>query len=237
MFIIIVFRLGSDKLCVLFILLSFPRDQSRDVSPRLGESGWFFIFGCSSVLFIMLINFHYNFFSPISSIVLTCYVYYYRIWLGFNMLFSCFFTGFLLFSPKILVTGCDYLLGSVCYSPMYLFSCMHLHSGYYYYDYVIISVLRPLWFTEILFWIGLQLYTVVKQLKIIVSRWKVSISVERSWWPHIRWCVTGGFQEQGQCLFIGIAASSLFISCCFPFLFLHYMGWYCGDGVFGLMSC
>ena len=29
--------------------------------------------------------------------------------------------------------------------------------------------------------------------------------------PRVRWCGTGGFQEQGQCLFIGLAASSLFV--------------------------
>ena len=65
----------------------------------------------------------------------------------------------------------------------------------------------------------------------------VSISVERSWWPRIRWCVTGGFQEQGQYLFIGLAARSLFVSYCFPFLFFHSMGWYCGAAFFGLIGC
>ena len=54
---------------------------------------------------------------------------------------------------------------------------------------------------------------------------------------RIRWCGTGGFQEQGQCLFIGVAARSLFVSCCFPFLFFHSMGWYCEAGVFGLIGC
>ena len=63
----------------------------------------------------------------------------------------------------------------------------------------------------------------------------VSISVERSLWHRIRWCGTGGFQRQGKCLFIGLAARSLFVSCCFPFLFIHAMGWYCGAGVFGLI--
>ena len=37
LFIILVFRLCCD--CLLFLLLSFPRDQSRDVTPRLGEGG------------------------------------------------------------------------------------------------------------------------------------------------------------------------------------------------------
>ena len=47
------------------------------------------------------------------------------------------------------------------------FAFLHLLSGCYYYDYVVIGVLRPSWFTEILFWIGLLLSKEVKQLKII----------------------------------------------------------------------
>ena len=46
----------------------------------------------------------------------------------------------------------------------------------------------------------------------------VCISVERSWWPSIRWCETDEFEEQGQCIFIGLAARSLFVSYTdFPF--------------------
>ena len=79
------------------------------------------------------------------------------------MIFSCFFAGFLMFSPKESVTGCDsseshpvtvkgmwawefLLIKSVLH-----FAFLHLLSGYYYYDYVVIGVLRPSWFTEILF--------------------------------------------------------------------------------------
>ena len=44
-----------------------------------------------------------------------------------------------------------------------------------------------------------------------------------------------GFKSrEGQCLFIGLATRSLFVSCCFPFPFFHSMGWYCWVGVFGL---
>ena len=99
MFSIIVFWLGSDKhVRLLFVLLSSQRDQSRDVTPRLGEDGWFFIFDCSRPFCFLLIEFHYVIF--ISYIVLTGYVYYYCILLMFNKPFSCFFAGFLLFSPK-----------------------------------------------------------------------------------------------------------------------------------------
>ena len=30
---------------------------------------------------------------------------------------------------------------------------------------------------------------------------------------------------------------TFFVSCCFPFLFFHSMGWCCGVGVFGLRGC
>ena len=33
----------------------------------------------------------------------------------------------------------------------------------------------------------------------------LSVPVERSCWQCIRWCGTGGFQEHGQCFFIGIS--------------------------------
>ena len=98
------------------MLLSFPRDQSLDVTPGLREGGWFLIFDCTSPFCFLLIEFHCFFF--ISYIVLTCYVYYYCIWLGFNMLLSCFLAGFQLFSPKGSVTGCDSSLTSFCYTPL-----------------------------------------------------------------------------------------------------------------------
>ena len=48
------------------------------------------------------------------------------------------------------------------------------------------------------------------------------------------WRGIGGFQEhleQGQCLFIGLAARSLFVSSCFSFLFFHSMEY--GLGLWG----
>ena len=41
----------------------------------------------------------------------------------------------------------------------------------------------------------------------------------------------------GPMPFIGLAARSLFVSCCFLFLFFHSMGWCYGVGVFGLIGC
>ena len=61
LFIIIVFRLGRDKLSSVSSILSFPRDQSRDVTPRLGEGGCFFIFEYLSPLCFLSIEFHCTF--------------------------------------------------------------------------------------------------------------------------------------------------------------------------------
>ena len=35
----------------------------------------------------------------------------------------------------------------------------------------------------------------------------LGVPLERSCSPRIRWCGTGGFQEQGQCFFIGLSCS------------------------------
>ena len=40
-------------------------------------------------------------------------------------------------------------LGVLLFSSVLHFAFLHLHSGYYYYDYVVIGVLRPSWLTEI----------------------------------------------------------------------------------------
>ena len=45
----------------------------------------------------------------------------------------------------------------------------------------------------------------------------LSVSLERSGWPRIRWCGIGGFQEQVQCLFVGLVALSFFVFNYFPF--------------------
>ena len=138
MFIIIIFWLGTARR-LLFLLLSFRSDQSRDVTPRvtkcergvtlhdwsLGRGWMMFYFRLFKFIFF-LIKFHYVF--SISYIALT-----YCIWSAFNTPLSCFFAGFLLFSPKGSVTGCHSSLDSLCYSPVHF---MHLHSSYYYYDYM-----------------------------------------------------------------------------------------------------
>ena len=66
----------------------------------------------------------------------------------------------------------------------------------------------------------------------------VSISVERSWCPRIRWCGGDGFQGRaGPMPCYWPAGRSHFVSCCFPFLFFHSTGWYCEAGVLGLIWC
>ena len=65
---------------------------------------------------------------------------------------------------------------------------LHLLSGYYYYDYVVIGVLRPSWFTKILFWIVLLLFKKVKQLKIIIiiclSYFILAVLMLKCLWKH-----------------------------------------------------
>ena len=122
MCIIIVFWVGTDKLFSCFFsgfLQSLPRDQSRDVTLSLGEAGWFFIVRLLKFILFFVNWIHYAFPSIIN---ITCYVYYYCIWLSFNSLFFCFFAGFFLFSPKGSVTGCDFSLSSFCYSKVYFIS-------------------------------------------------------------------------------------------------------------------
>ena len=65
----------------------------------------------------------------------------------------------------------------------------------------------------------------------------LSIPLERSGWPRIRWCGIGGFQEQVRCLFVGLVALSFFVFDYFPFLFISTIGGLCGAGIFGLMGC
>ena len=80
LYIIIVFRLDSDKLVsCFFYCLSQGISHGMYVTHRLGEGGWFFIFDYSSpCILFLLIEIHYTF--SISYTVLTGYVYYYCIW-------------------------------------------------------------------------------------------------------------------------------------------------------------
>ena len=59
----------------------------------------------------------------------------------------------------------------------------------------------------------------------------LSVPVERSYWPCIRWCGTGGFQEQYQCLFIGLSCSIPCRLLFFPISSFLFIGRYCGAWV------
>ena len=49
--------------------------------------------------------------------------------------------------------------------------------------------------------------------------------------PFVRWCGTGGFQEQGQCFFIGLSCSILtIVFYYFSLSLLLSIVWYCGAG-------
>ena len=62
----------------------------------------------------------------------------------------------------------------------------------------------------------------------------VSLRNDLGAWPRIRCCGTGGFEEQGKCLSIGLAARFPFVSYCFPFLVFHSMS---GAGVIRPIGC
>ena len=66
--------------------------------------------------------------------------------LGSNKLFCCFSVGFRLFSHKGSVTGCGFSfnLEFLLFTSVLSFAFTYLLSGYYYCDYVIIGLLRPL---------------------------------------------------------------------------------------------
>ena len=65
---------------------------------------------------------------------------------------------------------------------------------------------------------------------------RCSISVERSCCSCVRWCWTGAFKENGQCL-LAYDARSNFIFYYFPYPKFHSMGWYCMAGVLRLIRC
>ena len=55
---------------------------------------------------------------------------------------------------------------------------------------------------------------------------------------RIRWCGTGGFQEQGQCFFIGQSCSiPTIIFSNFPFVIFLSKGWYCRALAFVFIGC
>ena len=61
----------------------------------------------------------------------------------------------------------------------------------------------------------------------------LSVSVERFCLPWIGWYGADGFQEKGQCFYIGLR-------CSHPFsllLFSLSIDQYCGAGVFGMIGC
>ena len=46
-----------------------------------------------------------------------------------------------------------------------------------------------------------------------------------------------GFKSRANAFLLAYLFAHFFVSCCFPFLFFHFIGWYCGVGVFRLIGC
>ena len=64
------------------------------------------------------------------------------------------------------------------------------------------------------------------------------VSLEWSCWHCVGWCLTGRFQEQGQCFYMCLSCSiPTPVFTVFPFLFFLSKGWYCDPGVLGLIGC
>ena len=80
MFIIAVFRLCSDEhVCCLFYCIA-SMDQSWDVTPRLGEGGWFLFFDCWSPFWFLLVEFYYVFSHLLYIADMSCLLILYLIW-------------------------------------------------------------------------------------------------------------------------------------------------------------
>ena len=89
LFIIIVFRLGGDKLVSCFFYTVFSKVSVTRCDSSHGGGIMIFHFRLFKSILFLFIEIHYAF--SISYNVLTCNVYYYCIWYGFITLFSCFF--------------------------------------------------------------------------------------------------------------------------------------------------
>ena len=141
------------------------------MTPRLGEGGWFFHFRLfTSVLFF--VNWISLFFS-ISYIVLTCY---YCIWLGFNMMST-------VLSQRDQSRDMTPRLGVFVILQCTSFRlCIFIPATII----TTIGVLRPSWFTEILFWIGLLLSKEFKRLKIIIISGELHLSHSKPLFHEIR---------------------------------------------------
>ena len=131
------------------------------VFPQGSVTGWDSSFGggwmifdfrlFKSIFFFVNWNSSY-FFHILYSTKMLCLLLLYLI--GFNALFSCFFRRI----STVLFQGISHGMWLLDWEFLLLknvlpFAFLYLLSGYYYYDYVVIGVLRPSWVTEIRCWI------------------------------------------------------------------------------------
>ena len=161
MFIILVFRSGCDKsVSCFFYCLSQGISHGMDSSLR---GGWmifhFWLF--KSILFFVNWNslcfFHFLYSTNMLFLLLLYSI-------GFNTLDLLLFLRRIstvlsqVISYGMWLLALEFLL----FKSVLHFTFLHLLSGYYYYDYVVICVLRPSWLTEIHCWIVKISSTVVK---------------------------------------------------------------------------
>ena len=48
---------------------------------------------------------------------------------------------------------------------------------------------------------------------------------------------SAGLKSMANAFLLANLLAPIFVSYCYPFLFFHSIGWYCGAGDFGLMGC
>ena len=138
----------------------FPKGSVTGCDSSVG-GGWtifhFLLF--KSILFF--VNWNSYFFHFLNMTNMLCLLLLYLTW----------FYALLLFLRRIstvLSQGTSHGVWQIAWefllikSVLYFAFFLHLLSGYYYYDYVVIGVLRPSWLTEIHCWIVEILSTVVK---------------------------------------------------------------------------
>ena len=114
-FIIFLFEISQVCiLCVTYLARTSLTTDTWSLHP-LHRGGWMiFHFHCSSSFYFLLIEFHYDFF--INYMGLTCYLYYYCIWLFLTRSSPVSSQVFCCSLPR------NQSLGSFSYSPVYMIS-------------------------------------------------------------------------------------------------------------------
>ena len=136
--------------CLQFLLLFFPKGPVMGCDSSLGGGWMIFHFQVfKSILFFVNWNSLY-FFQLLYSTNMLCLLLLCLIGFQNNLLL------FLRWIYTVLSQGISHGMWLLAWEFLLIksvlhFAFLHLLASYYYYDYVVIGVLRPSWFTEIFF--------------------------------------------------------------------------------------